>query len=66
VVRCLIAVASLIRAAISAPPSFSRERKLSRKFVAIYHAKAEDFQKATERVYRSGAQTSEIKVIVVK
>jgi uncharacterized protein len=36
------------------------------KFVDIYHAKAEDFQKATERVYRGGQQASDVKVMVVK
>jgi putative CocE/NonD family hydrolase len=36
------------------------------KFVDIYHAKPEDFQKATEHVYRGGSQASEIKVLVVK
>ena len=30
------------------------------KFVDIYHATAADFQKATMRVYRSGAQTSRV------
>ena len=36
------------------------------KFVDIYHAKPEDFQKATERVYRGGPQASGVKVMVVK
>jgi len=36
------------------------------KFVDIYHAKPEDFQKATERVYRGGGQASGVKVMVVK
>jgi putative CocE/NonD family hydrolase len=34
-------------------------------FCDIYHAKAEDFQKATQRVYHSGAEASLIKVDVV-
>src|SRR5262249_11430468 len=36
------------------------------KFVDIYKAKAEDFQKATERVYHSATQPSRIQVYVVR
>ena len=35
------------------------------KFVDIYHAKAADFQKATERVYRSKATPSALGVSVL-
>jgi putative CocE/NonD family hydrolase len=35
-------------------------------FCDIYSAKAEDFQKATQRVYRSGEQASRVAVTVVK
>jgi putative CocE/NonD family hydrolase len=34
-------------------------------FVDIYHAKPSDFQKATQRVYRSGAQASGIELQVL-
>jgi putative CocE/NonD family hydrolase len=36
------------------------------KFVDIYKASASDFQKATERVYRSGSQASRIQVNVLR
>ena len=36
------------------------------KFVDIYNAKEEDFQKATQRVYHSGEHSSVIKVNVLK
>jgi len=36
------------------------------KFVDIYSAAAADFQKATERVYRSGAQASRIELSVLR
>jgi predicted acyl esterase len=35
------------------------------KFCDIYHASAEDFQKATERVYHSSAAPSQIRVDVL-
>jgi uncharacterized protein len=35
------------------------------KFVNIYEAKEEDFQKATQRVYRSGEHSSHLKVYVI-
>ena len=35
------------------------------KFVEIYHAKPEDFQKATQRVYRGGPEGSRIEVRIV-
>ena len=36
------------------------------KFVNIYTAKESDFQKATQRVYRSGEFGSHVKVSVIK
>jgi predicted acyl esterase len=36
------------------------------KFVDIYNAKASDFQKATQRVYRSAAWSSHLKLPVLK
>ncbi|MCX6625103.1 MAG: CocE/NonD family hydrolase [Acidobacteria bacterium] len=36
------------------------------KFVEIYHAKPEDFQKATQRVYRSGADGSRVMVQILE
>jgi hypothetical protein len=35
------------------------------KFCDIYHAREEDFQKATQRVYRSGEASSQIRVMVL-
>jgi uncharacterized protein len=35
------------------------------KFMEIAHAKAEDFQKATQRVYRSPAESSQVKIQVL-
>ena len=35
------------------------------KFCDIYHAREEDFQKATQRVYRSGDSASQIRVLVL-
>jgi putative CocE/NonD family hydrolase len=36
------------------------------KFVDIYHAKEADFQKATQRIYRAGANASRLSVTVVR
>ncbi len=36
------------------------------KYVDIYHAKPEDFQKATERVYLGGTHASSVKVLVLQ
>ncbi|MCP4707935.1 MAG: X-Pro dipeptidyl-peptidase, partial [Planctomycetes bacterium] len=36
------------------------------KFVDIYHASEEDFQKATHKVYRSGNYASHLKIRVLK
>jgi uncharacterized protein len=36
------------------------------KFVNIYKARPEDFQKAEQRVYRSKAMPSRLEVLVVK
>jgi predicted acyl esterase len=35
------------------------------KFEDIYHASASDFQKATERVYRSASQASKIQINIL-
>ncbi|HEX3724694.1 MAG TPA: CocE/NonD family hydrolase C-terminal non-catalytic domain-containing protein, partial [Pirellulales bacterium] len=35
------------------------------KFCDIYHARAEDFQKATQRVHRSGETKSHVRVMVL-
>jgi predicted acyl esterase len=35
------------------------------KFMEIAHAKAEDFQKATQRVYRSRVESSQVKIQVL-
>jgi len=36
------------------------------KFVDIYKAKAEDFQKATQRVYRAPGNASSVTLLVLK
>jgi predicted acyl esterase len=35
------------------------------KFCDIYRAREEDFQKATQRVYRSGSTASHVRVLVL-
>jgi predicted acyl esterase len=36
------------------------------KFCDIYRAREEDFQKATQRVYRSGSTASHVRVLVLE
>ena len=35
------------------------------KFCDIYHAREEDFQKATQRIYRGGESSSQIRLMVL-